>query len=119
MCLDYLDNTIELQREGNHYVGWKKFSNNYGHPCLRFFCGRRVPVGKWIHEKDYRELPLQKHILASSGESYPTGFHIYIKDPRIGCRKVYFRQTVAKGHQYSSPVVVAKEIFIPYFRDYK
>jgi hypothetical protein len=121
MCLDVTTKMkFKYSKENGYYVGWKDFNldissglhfQNQGTPG-------KIPVNKWLNEKNYRQYKNTKTItLYNDTKYYKTGFHIYLIEHKVSsyssrCRKVYFRKPVAHGYEVYDKVVVAKEIFI-------
>ena len=120
MCLNYLQKSIRTKKEGGYNIGWKIFDDDHGHPTSLHMCTKRYPIAQWIHEKDYRAMD-DEYITIPRGNSYKTGFHIYVEKPVDShkARKVYFKKIVARGVQSMKNVIVAKEMFIPYLRNVK
>ena len=131
MCLDRLAashilNLFKLKRKDRE--GYKVFeiSKNgqlYGEV---FGDGKRRPVGKWLHEKDFRDEEDKSETVIHHAEhsSYPMGWHIFeTKQAAIewedrsfslmGCviRKVRYRKVCAVGYQRGR-VIIAKEMYI-------
>jgi hypothetical protein len=100
-------------------IGYKEFDYNKGRLHFKFFnCYKRLPIGKWLKEEDYREQKSVDRIgYQNISKWYKTGFHIYVDNPLYagiysGIRKVKFRKVVAKGWQDGRKVIVAKEMYI-------
>lgn len=131
MCLEKLMTKRNLEsprnqpeKEGRYQVGWKIFHLT-GNRRLKsdIFGSKYLPVGQWLHEKDFRdkEFKSERNIqMDFSYKRYPFGWHIYVNKKRMDrfqssdtrFRKVYFRRVVAKGFDAGWPVFVAKEMFI-------
>jgi len=113
MCLDKLQN---FKIKSN--IGYKEFSQkDDGHLDFENFGNKkRIPIGKWINEKDYRtrEDRFIKKVFAGKGDGqYELGFHFFLRQDTYGNRrKIKFRGILAKGYQYGERVIVAKEIYI-------
>jgi hypothetical protein len=120
MCLDFkAKKKFKYTKENGYFVGWKVFylSDSLGLYFAHQGRDSKVPVNKWLNEKDYRRYKTLKTLHYYNFRShYRIGFHIYLnpQEPRYGeeCRKIYFRQPVAHGYELEDKVVVAKEIFI-------
>ena len=117
MCLDRLK---KFRITSN--IGIKFFiPDNHYHLHSSVLYGKKLPVGKWINEKDFRieddcGLPIKKLLTRHEvGNFYKTGFHVYYKygvsNPRYR-RLVKFRKIITTGIQDQREVIVAKEIFI-------
>ena len=127
MCLDKL--AFKFEKEYGYYVGWKKFNYINGHNRFQVY-GGRVPISKWLDEKDFRPFPNREHIpvdtIYDSEHLYKTGFHVIIgyTDNReleidyINFRKVLFPTTkrdggiVAKGYQHNKEIVIVKKMIV-------
>jgi len=125
MCLYRLKDNIQLKKERWHNVGWKIFLKKHGHLYGLHKGVRRYKCNTWLKEEKHRDSCV-RGIRALSGEMYAVGFHIYIEYPNIyydmsneEIRKVYYRKIIAKGTDSNIPTIVAKEMFIPYLKDYK
>jgi len=104
-------------------IGFKIF-NDENHYLSSYIRGsmKRLPVGKWLNEKDYRDKTdfNMKYLRTEDKyENYKFGWHIYYYKSDENyfsswCvkRKVKFRKIVAKGYQDGKRIVVAKEIYI-------
>lgn len=112
--------------------GWKVFKE-YENELVGEMKGNKepLPIGKWVHEKDYRT-PLHQNKRRNIRQGYPYGFHIFKskKDAKIWQRwgpdsellvvmKVAYKQKAAEGKQFlfttSNPrgkCVIAKQIKI-------
>ena len=123
MCLTYLTTSKKIESEGNGYKIF--FKTTRGNLKSSYFHKATIlPTEKWINEKDFRIPPYKdkEEITASSGYSYPMGFHIY-KNIKRAINHSYsqfrgvvvpvkFRKAHTRGKQCGLNVVVAKEIFI-------
>lgn len=111
---------FKYEIENGFCVGYKEFNQdggNYIYPLYFDSENKRIPLKKWVHEKDWRNEDYGSiHAEAFPNNLYPCGWHIYLK-PEGGSRKVYFRKVVRKGWQInwnfrSEPAVVAKEMYV-------
>lgn len=120
MCLDFrAKKRFKYNKENGYFVGWKKFTlgDSAGLHFTNQGIETRVPVNRWIHEKDYRRCKDIKTIEYGKNKQYRTGFHIFVDIPSniyytIELRKVYFRDITTHGYEAMERVVVAKEMFI-------
>lgn len=131
MCLsrvkrNYYKNPLKIKRV--EAVGYKVFrKGEYGELVGQYFgYGKRRPVGKWLHEKDFRSGSCLKKrwIDIWTKGHYPFGFH-YFSDLynarnwkrehfRGDCviREIKVRNFVCRGVQDGYSVYVAKEVLI-------
>lgn len=114
------------ERENKYNIGWKVFKSYDSelHPIYKGY-NNIFPINQWINEKDFRPgyYYYKNNDYIDGPNTYRTGFHIYldkknaIKKLESGCgeviKKVYFKNVVAKGYEYKSKIVVAKEMMIP------
>lgn len=119
MCLDRISKKrFKIKKENGKYVGWKIFDHDCSYHLHFRHQGnmRRVPVGKWLDEEDYREYPEKSRIFISGNAYYNTGFHIYLDQPTwesSSIRKVYFKNIIVNGMEGTKcRVLVAKNIFV-------
>ncbi len=100
-------------------VGWKIFEKDisiYPIPNLtNVFKGKLtpLPIGMWIHEKEYRWHVFGKNIHLDSKHQYPFGWHILEKEPKknrgINRRVEYkYGHTIGIDENFRCPTIVAK-----------
>ena len=128
MCLDYPVETKPVKK------GYKIFdiSKNKLLPML-FGNNKRIVVGKWLNEKDYREFPETEglYYTLSKYGTYGTGFHVmHIKRKANSMaknrmasvvREVLVEEPVAVGfqHLYGTTTVAKRIKILPMKRNKK
>lgn len=127
MCLQRITN----RKPKSKGVGWKVFKVRRGGSLAPEIWNQRGLIMSstskcWLTEKTFRPSYIDSELIHPYGEApYPLGFHIWLtlegaKDwlelslskPNLCIRKVRYRKAHTRGIQCSSPVIVAKEIFI-------
>lgn len=127
MCLDGLDKVKRFKNIERD--GYKSFEPCVGGVrCQLMGNGKCLPVGVWVHEKDFRASFEEKvehlYALVEDGENvrwelspYLVGFHI-LKTKEAAEQwngviyKVKFRNVVARGQQFDKVCYVATEMML-------
>lgn len=119
MCLDKINVGVDPCKEG-----WKVFlikdGKLYG---ILFDCKKEIPIGKWIHERNYRnwlmDILCRTNTISVFDGVYEKGFHVFheYEDARnwssaehLVIKKVEVREPVATGYQDNKKVTVCKKI---------
>lgn len=116
MCLDKITKRHRLFKKRGH--GWKYFLNVInGVGSYHYSNNQKLPLNKWLNEKDYREDIFAKLMIVYTGIDYDFGWHVFLEKPDLIPRdailkRVEYKSCHTLGEQQffanSIPTIVAK-----------